>query len=441
MLDLPRGTVNSRLRRALDALGGRARRARRPAVSDATSSAALREAEPPDAGRGARAGAADRARRLRRARAGAPARRWCAGAGARRCALARRARRAAVSAPGDAVARLVRDIARAPATPTPTAGARACPPRGRLLVSGATALYVVDADGSRKPARRLRRSDVVAARPVRGALTRGRRSSPSTPPAARALVASPGPAGQRPALGAATASHRLPGGPLAADRLRQRPARRRSPAATWPRSRPPGARRRRARSRGRRRGRHGHRRGRRHGEGAADLPQRRRPPPGLVRRRPPAADRRPPPRHDPRLRDRRARRRLELDGDLLAAAYGQRPLALAVRRGERTEIRVRGTVLVSAEGRLDGLEWSPDGRWLLAGDARTGQWLLARAAGQASVSSLASSAASARARGRTGGAARPARHPPGGDDYGSPGPRRGRRGRRGHRRGSRRAGA
>ena len=79
--------------------------------------------------------------------------------------------------------------------------------------------------------------------------------------------------------------------------------------------------------------------------------------------------------------------RLELDGDLLAAAYGS-GLALAVRRGERTEIRVRGTVLVSAEGRLDGLEWSPDGRWLLAGDARTGQWLLARAAGQASVSSL-----------------------------------------------------
>jgi hypothetical protein len=79
--------------------------------------------------------------------------------------------------------------------------------------------------------------------------------------------------------------------------------------------------------------------------------------------------------------------RFRLDGDLLAAAYG-RGLALAVERGERTEIRLRGTVLFSAEGRLDDLEWSPDGRWLLAGDGRSGQWLLARAAGQASVSSV-----------------------------------------------------
>src|SRR4051794_28606357 len=79
--------------------------------------------------------------------------------------------------------------------------------------------------------------------------------------------------------------------------------------------------------------------------------------------------------------------RLAFDGDLLAAAYG-RGLALAVQRGTRTEIRLRDAVLVSAEGRLDDLEWSPDGRWLLAGDARTGQWLLARAAGQASVSSM-----------------------------------------------------
>jgi hypothetical protein len=79
--------------------------------------------------------------------------------------------------------------------------------------------------------------------------------------------------------------------------------------------------------------------------------------------------------------------RLAFEGDLLAAAYG-RGLALAVQRGGRTEIRLRNAVLVSAEGRLDDLEWSPDGRWLLAGDARTGQWLLARAAGQASVSSM-----------------------------------------------------
>jgi WD40 repeat protein len=83
-----------------------------------------------------------------------------------------------------------------------------------------------------------------------------------------------------------------------------------------------------------------------------------------------------------------ARTRLELEGDLLAAAYGRRGLALAVKRGARTEIRLRGTVLFSADGRLDDLAFSPDGRWLLVGDARTGQWLLARAAGQASVSTL-----------------------------------------------------
>jgi WD40 repeat protein len=79
--------------------------------------------------------------------------------------------------------------------------------------------------------------------------------------------------------------------------------------------------------------------------------------------------------------------RLNFSGDLLAAAYGH-GLALAVQRGSRTEIRVHGAVLVSAAGRLDDLAWSPDGRWLLAGDATTGEWLLARAAGRASVSSV-----------------------------------------------------
>ncbi|MDA0161962.1 WD40 repeat domain-containing protein [Solirubrobacter ginsenosidimutans] len=79
---------------------------------------------------------------------------------------------------------------------------------------------------------------------------------------------------------------------------------------------------------------------------------------------------------------------LRLDGDLLAVAAARGRFAFAVRRGTRTEIRLRGTVLVSAAGRLDDLAWSPDGRWLLAGDATTGEWLLARATGRASVSSL-----------------------------------------------------
>ena len=93
-----------------------------------------------------------------------------------------------------------------------------------------------------------------------------------------------------------------------------------------------------------------------------------------------------------------ARTRLAFDGDLLAATYG-RGLALAVERGARTEIRLRGGVLFSAEGRLDDLEFSPDGRWLLAGDARSGQWLLARASGQASVSSVRRLGAAARTHG------------------------------------------
>ena len=80
--------------------------------------------------------------------------------------------------------------------------------------------------------------------------------------------------------------------------------------------------------------------------------------------------------------------RLRLDGELLAVAAARDRFAFAVRRGPRTEIRMRGSVLVSAAGRLDDLAWSPDGRWLLAGDATTGEWLLARATGRASVSSL-----------------------------------------------------
>ena len=70
--------------------------------------------------------------------------------------------------------------------------------------------------------------------------------------------------------------------------------------------------------------------------------------------------------------------------ELLAAAYGGNRLALAVRSAAGTEIRARGGVLPAA-GRLDQLEWSPDGRWLLAaGD----QWLIARATSRPRVASL-----------------------------------------------------
>jgi WD40 repeat protein len=69
---------------------------------------------------------------------------------------------------------------------------------------------------------------------------------------------------------------------------------------------------------------------------------------------------------------------------LLAAAYaptGNR-LALAVYGSGRTELRVHGEILRSVAGRLDDLEWSPDGRWLLAGWPAAGQWLLAHASGR-----------------------------------------------------------
>jgi hypothetical protein len=69
---------------------------------------------------------------------------------------------------------------------------------------------------------------------------------------------------------------------------------------------------------------------------------------------------------------------------LLAAAYAPKGnrLALAVTSDGRTEIRVRGDILRSVTGRLDDLEWSPDGRWLLAGWPAAGQWLIAHATGR-----------------------------------------------------------
>jgi hypothetical protein len=70
--------------------------------------------------------------------------------------------------------------------------------------------------------------------------------------------------------------------------------------------------------------------------------------------------------------------------ELLAAAYGGNRLALAIRTAAGTEIRLRGDVL-RVDGRLDQLEWSPDGRWLLAAGE---QWLLARATSDPRIASL-----------------------------------------------------
>jgi hypothetical protein len=72
--------------------------------------------------------------------------------------------------------------------------------------------------------------------------------------------------------------------------------------------------------------------------------------------------------------------------ELVAAAFaptGNR-LALAVHdaAGDRTEVRVRGRRLFDTPGRLHGLEWSPDGGWLLAGRPAADEWLLLPASGR-----------------------------------------------------------
>jgi Tol biopolymer transport system component len=87
---------------------------------------------------------------------------------------------------------------------------------------------------------------------------------------------------------------------------------------------------------------------------------------------------------------RTTRLSLPAGDELLATAYAPRGnrLALAVRDGQRTEIRVRGDVLFSADGRVEDLRWSPDGRWLLAGDPAAGQWSIAHATGRAQVSAI-----------------------------------------------------
>ena len=81
-------------------------------------------------------------------------------------------------------------------------------------------------------------------------------------------------------------------------------------------------------------------------------------------------------------------RRLELGrGErLLAAAYAPKGnrLALAVfragERGPRSAYAARSCA--PSAGHLDDLEWSPDGRWLLAGWPAAGQWLIAHASGR-----------------------------------------------------------
>ena len=77
--------------------------------------------------------------------------------------------------------------------------------------------------------------------------------------------------------------------------------------------------------------------------------------------------------------------RLPAGTTLLAAAFaptGNR-LALAVHTDGQTELRIQGETVLRGTGKLTDLEWSPDGRWLLAGWPSADHWLLVRASARA----------------------------------------------------------
>ena len=75
--------------------------------------------------------------------------------------------------------------------------------------------------------------------------------------------------------------------------------------------------------------------------------------------------------------DTGARSRVRASGTIVAAAFDRR-LALAIYREGSTSVRVGGEVVLSAPGRLRNLEWSPDGRSLLAAWPGADHWLVVR---------------------------------------------------------------
>ena len=150
LLGLPRGTVNSRLRRGLDAL--KETRVRKRARAD----------RDPRRARGARALLGGRAARRSREREPQPRRRSWKPVAALALALVVVA--GLLSPPGRAVLDEIREVVgveeSAPAL-------FSLPAPGRLLVTADSGAWVVDADGSKRLLGQLPRSVLVAVRPLR----------------------------------------------------------------------------------------------------------------------------------------------------------------------------------------------------------------------------------------------------------------------------------
>jgi hypothetical protein len=61
---------------------------------------------------------------------------------------------------------------------------------------------------------------------------------------------------------------------------------------------------------------------------------------------------------------------------------GTREIAVIRRPGEVSQVVLAGKLIFSTAGELDGLAWSPDGRWLLVGLPEADQWVFVRADGK-----------------------------------------------------------
>ena len=143
-LELPRGTVNSRLRRGLDALGGVLEE---ELLNEQRLRDELKQA-PIDDGARARALGVVRAAFLEVEPARRP-RRWAPALAVAGCVLALAAVAVAATEPGDAVARWVRDVLGVGRENAKPALVRV-PGGGRLLVTAPGSAWVVAADGSRR---------------------------------------------------------------------------------------------------------------------------------------------------------------------------------------------------------------------------------------------------------------------------------------------------